>query len=125
MAWVKISVKEEMRERDEYFWNIYSEAAMTKEFIEEFSDKINWQTICLTKNLSEDFIREFQDKVDWKLVSIYQKLSEDFIREFQDKVDWTLCFLYQILSDKFVDEFKDKIDEVEEDEERCYNILVK
>ena len=42
------------------------------------------------QKLSKSFIREFQNKVDWIYISYNQKLSEEFIEEFKDKIDIVL-----------------------------------
>ncbi len=55
--------------------------------------------------MSEEFIEEFQDEVNWDSISIFQRLSEDFIREFQNKVNWFYISIYQILSKEFIIEF--------------------
>ena len=59
---------------------------LSKKFIREYKDKVDWMYISSKQKLSEDFIREFKDKVDWNFISSQQKLSEDFVREFPDKV---------------------------------------
>ena len=57
--------------------------------IEEFSNKVNWYWISMSKKLSEDFIREFQDKVYWYYIFNYQDLSKEFIEEFKSfKKEW-------------------------------------
>jgi hypothetical protein len=58
---------------------------LTEDFIREFSDKVDWDWISYSQNLSENFVREFQDKVNWKDIFKHQNLSESFIREFKDK----------------------------------------
>jgi hypothetical protein len=82
---------------------------LSEEFIKEFQDKVNWESVSIYQKLSEEFIKEFQDKVNWESVSIYQKLSEEFIKEFQDKVDWYFVSANQKLSEEFIKEFQDKV----------------
>jgi hypothetical protein len=83
---------------------------LSKEFIREFADKVNWNDISTYQKLSEKFIREFADKINWRYISVQQKLSEEFIREFADKVHWDCISNYQNLSEDFIHEFKDKVD---------------
>ena len=89
--------------------SISSRQKMSEEFLKEFKHKIYWDKISIFQKLSENFIREFQDEVSWNCVSKYQKLSENFIRESQDKIDWTYISKYQKLSENFIREFKDKV----------------
>lgn len=93
----------------------YKGKRFSKEFLEEFKNKINWGTLCRVGKLSEDLIEEFQDKVDWDYVFFYQKLSESFIRKFIDKLDpnknccwsdrWKHVFMKQKLSPEFKTEY--------------------
>jgi hypothetical protein len=53
----------------------------TKEFIEKFQDKVNWEDISINQELSEEFMEGFQDKIDWEGISYGQKLSENFIEK--------------------------------------------
>jgi hypothetical protein len=78
---------------------------LSKDFIREFKDKVDWYYISRHQKLSEDFIREFKDKIDWENISEYQKLSEGFIREFKDQVNWNQISAYQKLSEGFRKEF--------------------
>ena len=87
----------------------YKKNKLSKDFIREFQNKVNWCYISYYQILSEDLIREFKDKVDWIFISIYQKLSEDFIREFKDKVSWRNISKYQKLSEDFKKEFKKEL----------------
>jgi hypothetical protein len=83
---------------------------LSKDFIREFKDKVDWYYISRYQELSEDFVRKFKDEVDWVYISIHQKLSENFIREFRDKVNWTNISEHQKLSEDFIQEFKDRVD---------------
>jgi len=77
--------------------------------VEEFPNKVDWDSISFPQTLSEEFIREFKDKINWSYISIYQKLSENFVREFQNKLDWRfIWYCQEELSDEFLEEFKDK-----------------
>lgn len=81
---------------------------LSLEFIEEFSDYVDWEAISRYDNLTEDFIRKYQDKIDWEIIS-YNLLSEAFIREFQDKVKWFLVSIKENLSEEFIKEFFKKM----------------
>ena len=82
---------------------------LSEDFIREFADRVDWDTISANQHLSEEFIREFKDRVDWFYISEYQHLSEDFIREFKDRVHWGCISNYQNLSESFIKEFADKV----------------
>lgn len=83
---------------------------LTEDFIREFQDEVDWESISFYQLLSEDFIGEFQYQVDWQLISARQSLSEDFIRKFADKVDWYCASRYQHLSEDIIREFQDRVD---------------
>ncbi len=78
--------------------------------IEEFKDKVSWESVCIWQKLSEDFMREFKDKIHWKFISVYQKLSEKFIREFINKLHWNNITYCQKLSKNFIRELRHKLD---------------
>ena len=97
--------------QDEVDWESISfYQLLSEDFIGEFQYQVDWQLISARQSLSEDFIRKFADKVDWYCVSRYQHLSEDIIREFQDRVDWYYISMNQHLSEDFIREFKDNVE---------------
>jgi hypothetical protein len=61
-----------------------------------------------TKPLIEEFIEKYSDKVNWNCVSMYQKLSEKFIEKHSDKVNWHYSSRYQKLSIEFMEKFPNK-----------------
>ncbi len=88
---------------------IFVQKRITKKFIKDFANKIDWFYISRHQKLSEDFIREFADKVDWLYISIKQKLSERFIREFSDRVRRLSISVYQKLSEGLIRDFTNKV----------------
>lgn len=87
---------------------------MSEEFIEEFSDYINWNTLSCSRyvNMSEKFIEKHIDKLDINPIVVYQKLSESFIKKYKDKID--LDYIdYNYL---FVDMLQDSVKNVMKDE---------
>ena len=58
------------------------------EFMETFSDKIDWEKDSHKQTLSENLIRKHKDEINWCYISRHQILSEAFIRRYKDKVDW-------------------------------------
>ena len=59
--------------------------------------------------MSENFIDKYTDKIDWYLISKYQKLSEDFIDKHTDKVGRYSISRYQVISPEFADKHNIKI----------------
>jgi hypothetical protein len=86
---------------------------MNKELIKEIEKIANNHNITITKNsngeFTKEFIEEFQNKVNWYYISCYQQLSEKFIEEFQNKIFWFNICYNRILSEKFIEKFQDKI----------------
>lgn len=69
--------------------------------------------ICRSQILSKKFMREMKDWLDWEDISQYQKLDEEFMREMKDKIDWrTLCGYNKkvYLSEFFMEEMEDYVD---------------
>ena len=92
---------------DKIDWN---ELLLTRDLSEEFMEKLNWEWISANQELSEEVIEKFADKVDWSWISCNQTLSEDFIGRFADKVDWGEISTYQELSEEFIEKFADNVD---------------
>jgi hypothetical protein len=65
-----------------------SGTTLTENFIEKYSDKVDWKFISIFQKLSESFMENHSDKIDWKYISIYQTLSESFIDKYADKLNW-------------------------------------
>jgi len=81
------------------------------DFIDKFSDEIDWFIISVFQDLTEEFMCKYNKLIDWYSVSIYQTLSEQFVREYQHKVFWDNLLLgpsSKVLSKEFKDEFKDR-----------------
>ena len=86
------------------WYYISSYQVLSEQFIEKYSDKVNWkQGISRYQRLSESFIEKYKDKVDWVYISIYQTLSEQFIERFSDMVDWDNIIYFQKLSYEFLE----------------------
>jgi len=61
---------------------------ITKSTNNEWWDDPNfWYVISTFKCLDEEFIEEYSERVNWKSISIMQNLSENFIRKFKDRLD--------------------------------------
>lgn len=81
--------------------------------IQDFKDIVSWDDfwndVVEHEKLSKDFIREFKDKINWLYVSIHQDLSENLIEEFYYDVSWPHISQYQKLSKKFIIKFRDAL----------------
>ena len=68
---------------DQFDWNLLSscQSGFSEEFLNEYKEKLNLNTITLRFQLSKDFIRENIELLNWKTISSTQALSEEFINE--------------------------------------------
>jgi len=77
-------------------------------------DEVNWITDStnISKNveLSDNFMNVYSNEIDWMVISEYQKLSDGFIEKHIDKIDWGLLSEYQNLSDYILDKYSVKVD---------------
>jgi hypothetical protein len=85
---------------------------MDIKFIRKYQDSLDWGYIS-TQTLTEDFIREFYEYIDWETICERQQLSEELIREFADFVDWEMVDCFQHISNEFREEFKEYLEETE------------
>ncbi len=75
---------------------------VSEDFLRKNFDKIDFN-IGTYRAISENFMREFADELNWDSISSYQKLSESFIEEFASRVDWRVIVKYQKLSESFIE----------------------
>jgi hypothetical protein len=79
------------------------------QFLKEFAEKGDWNTILRHEDLDEWFIRIFQNfdtqiEMFWWKLCRYQKLSEKFIRTHMIYLDLNVVLGYQKLSEEFLEE---------------------
>jgi hypothetical protein len=89
------------------------------EFIREFKDILNWESISKKLQKSKyntvEFIREFKDELNWCYIRIedYDPNPIDLIREFQIDMYWINLSnnleKYNLNTIEFIREFKDKV----------------
>jgi hypothetical protein len=100
--------------KNKHHWNNISQyQVLSKEFIIEFQDSINWEYISKNYNVIEDwnFVEKYKYRINWQYVTAYYKLSEYFIEKFIEVLDnywWELCH-YQELSEGFMEKYKDRL----------------
>lgn len=59
--------------------------------------------MCGHQNLSKKFMREMADYLNWENISLYQKLDDNFIDEMEKYIDWNCIWHYQALSEDFIE----------------------
>jgi len=59
----------------------------SKEIIERFPDRLDWNIIFETTKLEKEIIEEYSDFVDWRSLVHDQSITEDFFFDFNDKID--------------------------------------
>ena len=96
---------------DQFDWNLLSscQSGFSEEFLNEYKEKLNLNTITLRFQLSKDFIRENIELLNWKTISSTQALSEEFIDEFEDKIDWEYVSVNSYLTKDMIRRYKDKL----------------
>ena len=63
-------------------WYISQYQKLSQKFIEEFADKLDWDSISICQKLSEKFIQKHIDRVNIKEIFLHQKLSEEFKKKY-------------------------------------------
>lgn len=69
--------------------------------------------LCRSQILSKKFMREMKDHLDWNMISQFQDLDEDFMREMKDYIIWSSLIRNNTkvyLSEYFIEEMADYMD---------------
>lgn len=83
----------------------YLNSPLPEEFIEKYSEEVDWKGISIYQHLSESFIEKHADDVNWYDISSYQWLSESFIDKYSDKIKWEFAVIHQKLSEKLIEKY--------------------
>lgn len=69
---------------------LYAHRTLSIEFATKYKNKINWRVLSQNPNLTKNFIEEFADSIDWQMFTIHnlEKIDDIFAREFFDYIDW-------------------------------------
>ena len=59
------------------------------QFAEAAGEYMLWSELCLTCVVPIDFLDHYSDKIDWVNVSLYQPLTSAFLRKYKDKIIWS------------------------------------
>ena len=96
---------------DQFDWNFLSscQSGFSEEFLNEYKEKLNINTITFRFQLSKDFIRENIEILNWRTISYTQSLSEEFIDEFEDRIDWEYLSMNSYLTKDMIRKYKDKL----------------
>jgi hypothetical protein len=85
---------------------------MSPEFIEKYSDKLNWNKIILYVSTQSDnfdnYISVINQKNLWSTISA-NDLDIEFIRQWKDKLDWRYLSMVKEFSDDEKEEFSNYI----------------
>ena len=72
---------------------ISSTRGLTQWFIEKCIDKIEWDFLNIqSTELTEDFMRRHKDRLHWDDIAMSQEMSDEFMEEFEDRLDVELLF---------------------------------
>jgi len=83
---------------------------ISDEFIEDFQDKIVWESFWCFNETPEKYVEKYLDKVEWKKLSKNSNLSEKIIEKYSDKVDWREISVHNLnLSNSFMEKNIDKL----------------
>ncbi len=80
--------------RWDYFHNSYllwediSKCNLPEDFIIEFKDEINWNSIFNFSDVSITFLFKYQHKIDFSRMGGCKYFREDFINKFRKLIDW-------------------------------------
>ena len=89
------------REGNEIEWDwVSSSYELPDWFIEEYSDKLDWQRLTRWQNFDENSLRMFQDRIIWKLLNP-NEYDIDILREFRDRFAFRFYQLITILQNEF------------------------
>lgn len=79
---------------------ISSTRGLTQWFIEKCKRHIEWNCLRIDNTtLTEDFMRKHKDKLDWDDIALTQNMSDEFMEEFEDRLDVDLLFKNPKISD--------------------------
>ena len=88
-------------EGKEINWDLISSYYELPEwFIEEYSDKFDWQRLTRWQKFDENTLRIFQDRIVWDLLNP-NEYDIDFLREMSDKFAFRFYQLKTILQNEF------------------------
>jgi hypothetical protein len=98
--------------------NMKSYALLSSNFIQEYSDLLNWNRILVylstQTNSFINYISIIEEKNLWSLISA-NDLPIDFIKQYKEKLDWNLLSMIKCFTEEEKQEFSDYIIETKKD----------
>lgn len=79
------------------FWrNASGNYNITLRDVRQYQDYIVWSTLSANYRFLPDisFLDEFKDKIDWDTYTRYHSMSEEIYRRFKDRIDFTTWYFF-------------------------------
>lgn len=76
---------------------------LSDEFLYEYADRINWESITLYRELTEDFIIKNIDYLCFDCKRIYDYLSHEMLLRYKDKINWNTILTLNRDNNKYDD----------------------
>ena len=72
------------------------------EFIDEFHNKLYWETICKVQKLSEYIIDKYSNEVNWIIFSAYQTPNLYIIEKYKNDLNWFWLLVNNAYNEDFL-----------------------
>lgn len=82
---------------------------LSEDFIERYTDKLDWASVMQWKQFQGDLLLDKIGKVPFEVISRYQKLTPEFIDDHADVLDWYSLCEYQDLTEELMEKHVDKL----------------
>lgn len=97
--------------KDKYYqYLLIHTQKIPNEYLEIYSEDLNWSWISFYQCLNEEQIERYSDKVNWFFISSCQRMSKTFILAHQEKIDWYSIIKNPYLNLEFINSFSSYID---------------
>lgn len=102
----KIMVKTKVHFPSDFNKMIPQYQVLTEDFMRDFKDKLDWDTISLCQTLGSTFIDEFADLLNWSIMSETQMLTIDQMQNYAPNLHWNGVSKFQVLTPEFIVKYK-------------------
>lgn len=68
------------------WYRLIKSPGWSNQLIDTYSEKLQWDSLCVFKTLTVDILERYIDKLDWYAVSCFQPLTVDFINKYVHKL---------------------------------------
>lgn len=86
----------------EFVNKLNNSSVLPYKFIEKYYDKLDWDSICSCKHISNKFMDKWKYYINFDIISYSQRLNEEFIDKFKDDLDWYNICRVQKMSEDFI-----------------------